>query len=150
MTVYRIHPEEKHKEQLIRTMREYDRREIAMLGKTPAFGLRHSVDNSSKVFCYCEDDTVLIMIGVCPAMGDIGVIWMISTEETFSRKRMQFLKESRTVLMELAEGFSTLYNIIHKDNHKAIRWLKWLGFEFSNFNGHPDFLLFTQGFSHKD
>lgn len=150
MTVYRIHPEEKHIKQLSRTMREYDRREIAMLGKTPEFGLRYSVNNSSKVFCYCEDGKVLMMVGVCPAMGDVGVIWMISTEETFSRKRMQFIRETKGVLEELSEGYSTLYNIIHQNNHKAIRWLKYLGFEFSNFNGHPEFLLFTQRFLHKE
>lgn len=57
-----------------------------------------------------------------------GCIWMIGTD-AIDKYRKIFLRESRRELEQFQERHELLWNWVDARNRKAIRWLKWLGFE---------------------
>lgn len=59
----------------------------------------------------------------------VGVPWLISTVHVGTRARA-FLKVCRGEVEEMLTRHRTLLNFVDARNVKAIRWLRWLGFEF--------------------
>ncbi len=75
--------------------------------------------------------------GVCPVeteYGEVGVIWMLGTslldrETRYPMQRRLFARATRIVVEEFTKSWPVLTNMAHAENAKALRWLKWLGFE---------------------
>jgi len=65
----------------------------------------------------------------CAFGKDFGVPWMLASDKAFEDTRY-FLKESKRLVNSWQSNNKALLNYVHKDNHKAIRWLKYLGFTF--------------------
>lgn len=69
-----------------------------------------------------------IVFGVCPsAEKDSGVPWLLGTDDMDKIKR-HLLIGCSSFIEKMLSKYSFLYNIVHCDNAKAIRWLEWLGF----------------------
>ncbi|MDE3021849.1 MAG: hypothetical protein KGI54_08320 [Pseudomonadota bacterium] len=142
-TVKRVPTLMAHVIELSHTMREADVTEVALLGYNPRQALELSYLLSKKCWTYIEDGKVLCIVGITKAPDDnnTGIPWMLATEEAFSNKA-RFLRANSPMLEELSQGYSGLWNIVHKGNRKAIRWLEWLGFEFKQAWSHEDFYEF--------
>jgi len=75
--------------------------------------------------------------------------WMVATDKIEHKiaKRM-FLKRSHETVRDLVGNFDRAWNQVYQGNKLTIRWLKWIGFEFSPdpeiISGHP-FLRFEYG-----
>lgn len=81
--------------------------------------------------------TPLAIGGVCPVeteYGEQGVIWMLGTdlldrETRYPLQRRLFARATRLVVEEFSKQWPVLLNMTYAENAKALRWLKWLGFE---------------------
>jgi len=78
--------------------------------------------------------------------GDLVACWGVSARTPLSREgspwllatqaldrpdaRRAFVQHSREQHALLVDGFQNLWNLVHAQNRVAIRWLKFLGFEF--------------------
>ena len=77
------------------------------------------------------DGVPFCVFGVSQAslIGSVGIPWMVGTVE-LDHHAYGFLKHCRPVVDRWADRFDLLVNYVDARNTRAIRWLKWLGFEF--------------------
>ncbi len=81
-----------------------------------------------------EGDIPIAMGGVCETCPDdkeIAGVWLLSTEEV-KRHQTSVLRAIKRVIDEADEKYRLTYNFIYEKNHRAKRWLKWLGYRFDN------------------
>lgn len=141
-----------HIDQLKPKLREADRIEMLALGFDPEVALEYSVlVSDGACWSVMDDENVLGILGVSthPEDPSVGVIWMLSSDEAFSSPR-RFLQHNKPIIEGLSKGYRLLTNFIHKDNLKAIKWLKWCGFTFDmggvTQSAPKDFILFYKEF----
>jgi hypothetical protein len=112
-------------------LRKADLQEIeASTGEDPYWALLRGFTND-ECFTMLGNDSVIGMFGVSKS----GAIWMMCSDE-LSRFSVRFLRESLDVLNLLQETYPTLWNFVDARNELHIRWLKWLGFEFTELVEH--------------
>lgn len=68
-------------------------------------------------------------------------IWFLGTDAVDHNKRY-FLTESKRIIRKWQREYGQLWNMVSQENTRAIRWLRWLGAEFSESNV-EGFILFT-------
>lgn len=99
---------------------------------------------------YADDRLIAIWGIAAPTLlSSNGCPWLVATDAIMDKDvRRAFLRHSLREYGLLVEGYSHLANFVHRNNAAAIRWLKWLGFDFpspvaQNINGEP-FLYFKK------
>jgi hypothetical protein len=113
-------------------LRANDVREIkAFSGNDPHTALLRCLQSSKECWSGYTDNTIIGMFGVCNSPDDptVGVPWMLASEGIYEYKRL-FIKESKVWVKNLIKDYDALVNYVDARNHNAIRWLKWLGFDF--------------------
>ncbi len=93
-------------------------------------GLRASVEPLTGLY----DGKPVCMFGAAPwsILGGVGAAWMVGSRQ-LDRPSVQrdLLRLSPPVVDYLQDQFpALLYNFVDQRNTAAIRWLRWLGFEF--------------------
>lgn len=83
-------------------------------------------DKVQKIVC---GDQVLAVFGDAKHGSCIGVPWLISTIHVENHVR-EFLRVTSEAVAEMLTRHEELMNFVDVRNDRAIRWLKWLGFEF--------------------
>lgn len=80
------------------------------------------------------NDERCCMFGVTPvtALSSFGVPWLLGTD-LLARYPVTFLRYSRPYFEEMQATYRVLTNFVHDENVRSIRWLRWLGFEFSDY-----------------
>lgn len=124
-----------HIKYLAARMREKDRREIWAVGHyTPEEALKLSLNASDSAYSFMKGKRVLAMFGVCSVslMNSTGIVWFLSTDETFRNHRRIMARDGRAWLRKFLKNYSVLTNYIDVRNRDSIRWLKWCGCGFSN------------------
>ncbi|MBN9565200.1 MAG: hypothetical protein J0G29_03775 [Alphaproteobacteria bacterium] len=83
---------------------------------------------------------VIALGGVAPHPTDpqIGIPWACSSDKVRTCPR-SFMDQARQALTEFYSHFPTLTNFVYSQNYTAIRWLRRLGFGFSE-----DYLVFDR------
>ena len=61
-------------------------------------------------------------------VGRIGIPWMIGTSKLDKYARL-FLRECRKPQLEMFSGYGMLMNYVDARNTRAIKWLRFMGFE---------------------
>ena len=143
-----------HVDAIAANAREADRRELwAYARATPAMCLRYGFTHSAEPLTGRVNEVPVCMFGVTPRdlLTGIGVPWMVTTPGLDPlRAQKGLLALSVPWVERFNEQFPYLVNAVHAGNHKAVRWLRWLGFTI-----HPaqpfgpdgeDFHVFTKGF----
>lgn len=112
-------------------LRPEDVREVETLGSTPMVALTKGLIGD-KCLTVLDGRKPIAMFGVStnPEDEQFGVIWLLASQELFTKARIRFIRESRHWLEYLSEGYIALYNIADSRNEAHLRWLKWLGFTF--------------------
>ena len=129
---------------LYEDLREDDMLEILGLNNHPRDAVYMSYSCSSK--CYSVKDemnNLYCSFGVAPIKGtNIGSAWLLGTRRLPKIKKF-FLKHSRERMMDLLDGFDYLTNYVMRSNKLSIKWLEWLGAEFSDcqYEGYLSFIL---------
>jgi hypothetical protein len=122
-----------HAEELAPYLCEADTAEVwAANHLTPIDALRLSVLQSREMITGIADGRVVLMAGVATRsfLGDQtrGVTWMLGAEELPQHSK-HFLRGSRRFIEIVRPRYSILENWVDKRHHRAIKWLRWLGFE---------------------
>ena len=113
-------------------IREADREELwALALLSPKDALVLSLKESAIAWTGLADQTPVCMFGVAAAstLSDTGRPWMLSSA-LVDRYAFAFLRRNKQKVQEMLQMFPYLENYIDCRNTRAIRWLKWLGFQF--------------------
>jgi hypothetical protein len=111
-------------------LRPGDRREIEALGETPESAFTKTLARSLWAETYLIDGEPAVMRGVIPLclLGGIANAWLLSGEPV-ERHRKSFLELTRRGVERLRGEHRLLLSWVHADYARAIRWLRWLGFD---------------------
>ncbi|MGJ5032266.1 phage protein Gp13 family protein [Bradyrhizobium sp. HKCCYLS2038] len=121
-------------------MRQADRDEVmAASGKSPAAAVAFSLRRSAAAWTALIDGRPEVMFGVADLniLAGIGAPWLLGTDAV-ERHNRQFLRRSVRWRDQLLQRYSVLRNFVDDRNTTSVRWLRWLGFRFSEpvmFNG---------------
>ena len=118
-------------EAIVPRIRQADVDELwAIAMSTPADCLRQGLNLSPKSWVGLADDTPLCIFGVTPIamLGAVGAPWMVGTDDIDQHAR-GFVKACRGAVQQIFAPYDHLMNFVDARNLRAIRWLKWLGFE---------------------
>lgn len=114
-------------------MRQADRDEVtASSGRSPFEALEYSLGRSVIARTVLVDGVPAGMFGC----GDLSVLtkagapWLLGTDD-LALAPLQFLRTSLDWRDKLFERYDVLRNLVDDRNAASIRWLKWLGFQFS-------------------
>jgi len=121
--------EAKHIGRIARLMREVDRAECEVMGKTPKQALRLSLAVSDKAWTALVDDQPEAMFGVMvdSVLGQTAVPWFLGTDEVYRHGR-ELLMWGPGMVSRLCDSRTTLRNLVSSANGQAIRLLKRWGF----------------------
>src|SRR5574341_510920 len=113
-----------------------DRREIESLNKYPGQEmLERSIQNSDypRILLVRETGEALCCCGVVRMnmLSSIGNIWCV-TSKYLPGHSVVFFRKSRMWVREQQEQYALLYNYVPVWHTKSLKWLRWLGFEFSS------------------
>lgn len=122
--------------ELLENLRQIDKQEIEGLGISSKKGVEVSIYETSPVFYArsVEDNKLLMCWGlqilINKEHGNTYLIWALGTNE-LKRKKKSFIKESKQIIKRWIEIYGELTNTVAVFNRDSIRWLKWLGADFS-------------------
>jgi len=123
-----------HIRTIARRMRQADRDEIAAAsGRSPAAALAFSLRKSSQAWTAVIDGRPEVMFGVADLniLAGIGAPWLLGTDSV-ERNYRQFVRRSVSWRDQLLGRYPVLRNFVDDRNKVSIRWLRWLGFKFSD------------------
>lgn len=90
---------------------------------------------------YSKDDKPVLVFGVAKKSDDIGIIWMLSTQEI--TEQISFLRQAKKFVENCSNNYQVLCNFVHEENSLAIKWLISLGFKFDyECQGKENFIFF--------
>lgn len=124
--------EQWHIDVVAKNMREADCLELwAASFSKPKKSLEAAFRLSKKCWTGLVDGEPACMFGVSRGtiLSHVGAPWLLGTD-LIEKNQLAFLRRNKLYMSEMTEGFDTLINYVDARNTKAIRWLKWLGFEF--------------------
>jgi hypothetical protein len=110
-------------------MREIDRLECAISGHSPKEALRLSLRSSLLAWTAKIDGRPEAMFGVSTVslLGLEGSPWLLLTDEG-AKHAKALVRDGRRYSDAMQAAFPLLANLVHADNHVAIRWLQRLGY----------------------
>jgi hypothetical protein len=116
---------------LANNMAEADADEVYAVGLGPYRALKDSLDRSAVAWTGMVNDEPVCMFGVTPIdiLGGIGSPWLLGTDKV-KRYGLTFLRLNKQYIPKMLDVFPRLVNFVDVRHEVAIRWLKWLGFEF--------------------
>ncbi|WP_442108693.1 hypothetical protein [Pseudomonas sp. NUPR-001] len=115
--------------QAVANARQEDRREFECLrGLTVEQELRHSLGISEKAQAFVMGGRVVAIFGEIKHDDRVGVPWLISTTE-IAKYRRAFLVACDREVAQMRKRHQVLINYTDARYAKALRWLRWLGFE---------------------
>jgi hypothetical protein len=127
-------------------LRHQDEVEVSTLtGKPAVEALERSVYLSEYSFTAFDGDEPIALLGLGSYDGKVGVPWMVGTD-ALPKAAHRWLHTAHGWVDWMQSIYPVLSNVVHKDNHQSIRWLKRLGFQFLDtpIPGHPDFIQFVR------
>lgn len=135
-----------HLRRLAEVMRQADKDEVtAATGRSPLWCLVYSYRHSSICMTVLIDGEPEMIFGA----GDVSILtglgapWLLASDRAVSHK-VEFLRGSVRWRDQLLRRYDILRNVVDCRNKIAIRWLRWLGFVFSEpfkLRGY-DFMMF--------
>jgi hypothetical protein len=111
-------------------MRDADREEVkAASGLSPEVALAMSFEVSTRCWTALDGDTPFIMFGVAPFPGlaNTGSPWLLGTPHIVEHPAF-FLRNSRPIVSQMLDEYTTLINYVDCRNRLSVRWLQWCGF----------------------
>jgi hypothetical protein len=122
-----------HIEAIANHVREADREELWEAScSTPQAVMERALMVSSRAWTGLIDGVPVCMFGAAPvsSLSETGRPWMVGTDH-LDRHSKLFLRRCRHTVAAMLEDFPVLENYVDARNVRAIEWLRWLGFTFS-------------------
>lgn len=114
---------------LLAGMREADRVELTAASGADLRGtVEVSLDNSHRAWALELYGDLGALLGVVPTEVDgLGVPWLIGTT-AIDRHARTHIRATRRYLAVMRDLYPQLINYVHAENHRSVRWLRWMGF----------------------
>lgn len=125
-----------HAQAIAANARDADRDELwASSRSEPLDAMLRGLEGTPRAWVGMYDGEPACMFGAWPfsALGGIAAAWMIGSRvlEGHGAQRA-LLRVSKPVVAYMRDQYpELLYNFVDERNTSAIRWLRWLGFEFA-------------------
>jgi len=121
---------EAHARDMAPRLRAADVRELDALGIDATWALASGVAASREPVTAMVEGRPAVMFGIAEGsiLTGMGRPWLLGTDAVVGRD-VAMARESRRWLERMAVGFRLLSNVVDARNVRAIRWLRWLGFE---------------------
>ncbi len=112
-------------------IRQADRQECeALTGLPPSLVLPQAIARP-RVWTWEEDGEPIAMGGVDASIPNVGTVWMTSTDAILKHRTKFLREECKPMLAHLHQDFPILTNMVDARNTLHQRWLRWLGFVFT-------------------
>mgnify|MGYP003629481905 FL=1 len=117
-------------------LRQSDVRECMVYGATPWRALHIPFkQKNAMIYTGLYKDEPACMFGVSP-FDDTkeiygGSIWMLASY-TIEKHPRKFLSASKKMCDYMVDSYDYVENVVPVDHERTIRWLDWLGFQFSS------------------
>lgn len=140
---------ERDAEILAPMLSDADRAEVlALSGREPLESLLEGIRYSAEAWTGLVDGEIVCIWGVVPQtlIGQVGVPWMLGSD-LVRHYSVPFLRRNKPMIARWRQRWPVLRNVVDARHARAIRWLRWLGFEIGppvpiGRNGEP-FHIFT-------
>lgn len=109
---------------------------MACSGNTPEQAIRESIQLSEVSIVYYQDGRPEAIFGVSPFAVGVASPWLLATEEVRKKPR-EFLHASKYWIASFDDQYGTLFNLVDARHKRAIKWLRYLGFE--EVKTHPEY-----------
>jgi hypothetical protein len=111
-------------------LRAADKREaIAATGKSPIVALMASVAMGNSFVAEHDGEPVAVFgLPIINSIPRVGVPWLMGTD-TLDDIRLTFGLTSVKIIDDWMEQTDEMVNYVDSRHHRAVRWLKWLGFD---------------------
>ena len=117
-------------------LRQEDKYEVALAGHTPLEALiapfRYTRDGVN-TYTVLDSGIPVAMFGVISTPHNIrhGSVWFLSSYKLDKNMRY-FTKRTKKWVDYFLSDYDFVYNFVPENNTTTIKWLKWLGFSFSD------------------
>mgnify|MGYP003625007109 CR=1 FL=1 len=117
---------------LIKNMRQADRNELMALHNEIGRIVQYSFERSEHKWSVYANGEFVCMFGVGYAalVSDTGIIWMLGTD-LIEQYKGAFIRHSKRYIEAMLTIYPVLSNYCDVRNKRTIRWLKFMGFTFS-------------------
>lgn len=126
--------EQWHVDHVATHARKADRKELMAAGNmTPLEAIIAGLAIGGIAWAGVINGVPCCIFGVCPVGGmftNMGRPWMVGTD-LIDRCAVAFLRRNKRFILAMLDQYSYLVNYVDVRNVKAIQWLDWLGFKFS-------------------
>ncbi len=126
-----VNYEPDHGAYIAQNMRLSDRREIYYLSLlSPAAAIRSCMAFSDMAYTAMADGVPFLMWGVTRRtfVSDVGNPWLLGTDEA-NNHQYRFGRQTLTYFAEMSSRFERMENYALAENKRALRWIKWAGFD---------------------
>ena len=89
----------------------------------PEIAIPAVIKNTPECWAVLADGDVMCVFGV-----NGGNVWFLNSYD-FERIAFRFVRHCRKYLAQILETRDTIWNYVHEDNAKLIKWLEWCGFD---------------------
>lgn len=120
-------------DELIFSLRETDRQEILAYSDDIPMIVNMSIAHSKWAKVVTVDGKIACIFGLGQPslLSDMGMPWLLGTP-VMNKHRRSVIAYGKYYIPKMLEEFPHLWNIVHVDNKRSIRWLKSLGFTISD------------------
>lgn len=112
-------------------LRASDAREVALMRPDLPAPVAVEVSRASSIFSRVAevDGKTAVIFGVTPSGARLGwgVPWLLATDDAMPVAK-RLVRQCRPQVDDMHREFACLHNIVHRENHVSINWLRWLGF----------------------
>lgn len=135
-------------------LREVEKEEVLQFADGDIHdGIRQCIEHSTREGNHYlhgldkESGKLLFIFGLCKEKEtNMGIPWFLTSKDF--KPPIDFIRKSPEVINDMfTDGIKVLVNYIHKDNTKSIKWLTWLGFQFTE---HPFLETYLQFYRYKE
>lgn len=123
--------EDEHGQFIAENIRLSDRKEIYYLAAMkPAAAIATTMASVVEAQTVLVDNLPAVIFGVSRRsfLSDVGVPWLLGTDVA-EQHQYRFGRETRVHYARMAEQFPIMENYALAENKRAVRWLKWAGFD---------------------
>lgn len=137
-----------HVGRLANSMRQIDRVECLVMGRTPKEALRVGLRTSLYAFTVIDEETgaPVAMFGIMPVslVSGKGVPWFLGSDDVFKYRR-DLIVSGKCMVEWWLESFSKMENLVAVTNDRSIRLLRRWGATFGETQdvGGTEFVTFT-------
>lgn len=106
------------------------------IGKEDYHKLLEMIDTTANLYVGFISRKIVCIWGLVPPtlLSNSAYLWLYTTERIKDHEFI-FVRKSQIAVEEMLTMYDTVYGYTASNNHRAIKWLRWLGAEFEHSEG---------------